>query len=37
MRSMKEEVSLLVGYGAVFGQPSMRLAAVYSAMDVRAT
>ena len=34
---MKEEVSLLMGYGAVLGQPSMRLAAVYRVMDVRAT
>ena len=34
---MKEEVSLLVGYGVVLGQPSMRLAALYGVMDLRAT
>jgi hypothetical protein len=34
---MKEEVSLFVGCGAVLGQRSMRVAAVYSVMDVRAT
>jgi hypothetical protein len=34
---MKEEVSLLVGYGAVLGQRSMRLAALYSVMDLRAS
>ena len=34
---MKEEVRLLLGHGAVLGQRSMRLAAVYSVMDVRET
>jgi hypothetical protein len=34
---MKEEVSLLVGSGAVLGQRSMRLAALYSVMDLRET
>ena len=34
---MKEEVSLLVGYGVVLGQPSMRLAALYGVMDLRPT
>ena len=34
---MKEEVSLLVGYGAVLGQRPMRLAAVYSVVDLRET
>jgi hypothetical protein len=34
---MKEEVSLLVGYGAVLGQRSMRLSALYGVMDLRAT
>ena len=34
---MKEEVSLLEGYGAVLCQRSMRLAAVYIVMDLRAT
>ena len=34
---MKEEVSLLVGYGAVLGQRPMRLAALYSDMHSRAT
>jgi hypothetical protein len=37
MRSMKEEMSLLVGDGAVPGQRSMRLTTLYSVMDVRAT
>jgi hypothetical protein len=32
---MKEEVSLIVGYGAVLGQRIMRLAALYSVMDQR--
>ena len=34
---MKEEVGLLVGHGAVLGQRSMRLAAVYSVMAARET
>ena len=34
---MKEEVSLLVCYGAVLGQRSMRHAALYAVMDLRAT
>ena len=34
---MKEEVSILVGYGAVLGQRSMRHAALYAVMDLRAT
>ena len=34
---MKEEVSILVGYGAVLGQRSMRHAALYGVMDLRAT
>ena len=34
---MKEEVSILVGYGAVLGQRPMRLAAVYSVVDLRET
>ena len=33
---MKEEVGLLVGYGAVLGQRSRRLAALYDFMDLRA-
>ena len=37
MRSMKEEVSLLEGYGAVLCQRSMRLGTVYGDMNVRAT
>ena len=34
---MKEEVSLLEGYGAVLCQRSMRLGTVYGDMNVRAT
>ena len=34
---MKEEVRLLVGYGAVLGHRSMRLAALYGVKDVWAT
>jgi hypothetical protein len=37
MGSMKEEVSLLVGYGVVLSQQSMRLAALYGVMDLRET
>jgi hypothetical protein len=37
MGSMKEEVRLLVGYGAVLGQRSMRLAALCGVMGSRAT
>ena len=34
---MEEEVSLLVCYGGVLAQRSMRLAALYSVMDLRET
>ena len=34
---MKEEVSLLVGTGAVLGQRPMRLAAVYGVMELMET
>ena len=34
---MKEDVSILVGYGAVLGQRPMRLPAVYSVVDLRET
>ena len=37
MRSMKEEVSFLVGSGGVHGQRSVRLAALYSVIDLRGT
>ena len=34
---MEEEVSVRVGNGAVLGQRSMRHAALYAVMDLRAT
>jgi hypothetical protein len=34
---MNEEVRLLVGSGAVLGQQSMRLAVLYSVMELRET
>ena len=34
---MEGDVRLLVGYGAMLGQRSMRLATVYSVVDLRET